>query len=162
MNDEIFYKKSQNEIEWTAYEFEYHKKDKQWFLVFWIISAGIFSSLLILKNVFGAATIALFVVVLYMYAIKKPGKIYCKLSDEGIIFNDRLFPYNTIASFWILYEPPVKELILISKHKLMPKVNIPIGKANPVEIREFLLKNGISEKEEEESLSEILARMLRF
>ncbi len=160
--EEIYYKKSDDEIEWSAYEFLHHEKDRQWFLVFWIISGGVFASLLIFGNTFGAATMALFIIILYMYALKKPETIHCKLTQEGVVFNDRLFPYNNISSFWILYEPPVKELIIISKHKLMPKISIPIDDANPTEIREIMLNNGVLEKEEEETLSEIIARKLRF
>jgi len=162
MNKKLFYKKSENKIKWHMYEFAYQEKDKQWFLVFWIVSIGVFTSLLIFKNIFGAATMALFVVVLYMYAIKEPEIIECELNKEGVNFNDRLFSYEGIASFWVLYEPPVKELILISKHKVMPKVTIPLGDANPIEIRDMLLAKGLIEKEEEESLSEIIARKLRF
>jgi len=162
MEEELNYKETEGGLEWSAYEFLYHKKDAQWFLVFWIIAGGLFISLLISKNIFGAAVIALFTVILYMYAIEKPKVIHCKIKQDGITFNDRLFPFNTIASFWILYEPPVKELVIISKHKMMPKVSIPIDNADPSKIRELVLENGVLEKEEEESISDIVARKLRF
>ncbi len=163
MNDEeIYYIKTDDSISWSAYEFLHHEKDKRWFLIFWILSIGVFVSLLIFANFFGAATIALFTVILYMYAIKEPAITNCEIGSEGITLNDRLFPHNSLSSFWILYEPPVKELILISKHKVMPKISIQLGNANPVEIRELLLQNGLLEKEEEESISEIIARKIRF
>jgi len=150
----IFYKKSDNEIEWTAYEFTYHEKDTRWLVSFWIIAGAFFISALIAKNIFGAAVIALFAVVLYIYALKYPEIMHCNITRQGVTLNGRLFPFNTISSFWILYEPPVKELILISKHRVMPRIVMPLETADPVEI--------ISEKEEEEPFSNIIARKLRF
>lgn len=160
--EKIFYKKSDNEIEWTAYEFIYHEKDTKWLVSFWIITGAFFVSALITKNVFGAAVITLFAVVLYMYAIKHPGIMHCKIIRQGVTLNDRLFPFSSISSFWILYEPPVKELILISKHRVMPRIVIPLENADPVAIREAMLSAGITEKEEEEPFSNIIARRLRF
>jgi hypothetical protein len=156
------YNKTHDDIEWSAYEFEYHKKDQRWFLIFWIISGGIFFSSIILGNIFGAATLALFSIIIYMYTTKEPEKIKCRISSKGLLFNDRLFPFNSLSSFWIFYENDIKKLIIISNYKMMPKIEIPLGDANPVKIREILIKNGIEEKEEEESISDIIARKLRF
>lgn len=160
--ENIYYEKTEDKISWSSYEFTHHEKDRQWFLVFWVVAGGVFGSLLILGNVFGAATMALFAVILYIYALKEPNIIHCEINKEGVIFNDRLFPYSSIASFWALYDPPVKDLIIISKHMIVPKISIPLGDANPVEIREMILANGVLEKEEEESISEMIARRLRF
>ena len=158
----LYYKATEDEISWQAYEFLYYKKDKQWFLVFWIISASVFVSLIILKNIFGAATIALFTIVLYMYAIKKPNIIECKINRQKVIFDNKAVPLSGISHFWIVYNPPIKELILISKHRATPKISIPLENADPLQIREFLLENGVIEKEVEESISEAIARKLKF
>jgi len=155
-------KEADNLIEWSAYEFEYHKKDQKWFMIFWIISGGIFFSLIIMKNIFGAAMFALFSIIIYIYANKEPEIIKCSISDKGLLINDRLFPFSSLSSFWIFYEKDIKKLIIISNFKVMPKVEIPLGDANPVKIRELLLKKGVKEKEEEESISDIIARKLRF
>lgn len=150
------------EIHWQAEEFTYHHKDSQWFIAAGIAAAGLIISLLIMKNIFGAATILLFFVIIYLYATKKPNVISAAIDAKGVTVKQKLIPYSTIASFWILYEPPIKELILIRKEHLTPKIIIPIGDANPVEIRNVLLANAVKEKEEEESLAEIIARRLRF
>jgi len=149
-------------ISWEAEEFAYHQKDLQWFLVGGILAFGIFASLLILKNVFGAVTMLLFMVIMYLYATKKPDMISMIVDGRGITVNNKRIPYSDITSFWILYEPPVKDLILIQKAKFTPKTIIPLGQANPVELRALLLTNAIVEKEEEETLTDILARRFGF
>lgn len=150
------------EIHWQTKEFTYHQKDPQWFIAAGIAAVGVIISLLIMKNIFGAATILLFFVILYLYATKKPDTISTIINSRGVAVNQKLTSYSTIASFWILYEPPIKELIIIRKAHLTPKMIIPIGDTNPVEIRNILLANAVKEKEEEESLAEIIARRLRF
>lgn len=149
-------------LSWETEEFAYHPKDLQWFLVGGILAFGIFASLLILKNMFGAVTILLFMVIIYLYATKKPDMLSVVADGRGIAINNKRIPYSDITSFWVLYEPPVKDLIIIQKAKLTPKTIIPLGQANPVELRALLLANAIVEKEEEETLTDILARRFGF
>ena len=151
-----------NEIHWEAEEFAYHPKDSQWFITAGIVALGVFVSLLILKNVFGAATILLFFIIIYLYVTKKTTIIPVTINTRGVAVKNKLAPYSNIASFWILYEPPIKELILIRKEHFTPKITIPLGTANPIEVRNILLANAVKEKEEEESLTDIIARRLRF
>jgi len=125
-------------------------------------SLGVFVSLLILKNIFGAATMLLFTIIVYLYATKKPDILSVVIDKKGVSINDTTISYSTISSFWILYEPPVKDLILIRKEKFTPKTIIPIGDINPVELRNILLENAVEEKEEEESFVDIIARKLGF
>lgn len=149
-------------IEWEAKEYEHIEKDFQWFLTAGIVAFGIFASLLIFKNIFGAATLLLFSIVMYMYATKKPEALSVIIDMKGISVNEKLIPYSSITSFWVLYEPPVKDLIIIRKEHFLPKTIIPLGSAHPVEVRSILLTNAIKEKEEEESLTDILARRVGF
>ena len=149
-------------LSWETEEFAYHHKDLQWFLVGGILALGIFASLLVLKNMFGAATILLFVFIMYLYATKKPDMLSVAVDGRGITVNTKRIPYSDVTSFWVLYEPPVKELILIQKTKFTPKTIIPLGQVNPVELRALLLANAIIEKEEEETLTDILARRFGF
>ena len=149
-------------MSWEAEEFAYHPKDLQWFLVGGILALGIFASLLVLKNMFGAVTILLFMFIMYLYATKKPDTLSIVADGRGIAINNKRIPYSDITSFWVLYEPPVKDLIIIQKAKFTPKTIIPLGQTNPVELRALLLANAIIEKEEEETLTDILARRFGF
>lgn len=149
-------------LSWKTEEFAYHPKDLQWFLVAGILALGIFASLLVLKNMFGAATILLFMFIMYLYATKKPDMLSVVVDGRGITVNNKRISYSDISSFWVLYEQPVKDLIIIQKAKFTPKTIIPLGQVNPVELRALLLANAIVEKEEEETLTDILARRFGF
>lgn len=153
---------AEDTISWSVEEFTFYEKDPQWFMVGGIIALGIFLSLLVMKSVFGAATILLFVVILYLYATKKPDILNVRVDSHGVSVNHKLDPYSSLTSFWILYEPPIKDLILIHKAHFSQKVIIPLGDANPVRLREILLANSVREKEEEESFADIVARRVGF
>jgi len=155
-------KEKEGEISWQVEEFTWHEKDPQWFLLLGIIALGIVVSLIILKNMFGAATVLLFAIIIYIYATKKPDTLEVTVNTRGISVNGKLTPYSSLMSFWVLYEPPLKELILIHKARFTPKVVIPLGDANPLPLREILLANALLEKEEEESLVDIIARRIGF
>ncbi|MCR4322724.1 MAG: hypothetical protein NUV61_01395 [Candidatus Azambacteria bacterium] len=149
-------------MHWEAEEFPYNPKDLQWFLVGGIFALGLFASLLILKNMFGAVTILLFVFIIYLYATKKPDILSIVVDGRGITINRKHISYSDITSFWVLYEPPTKDLIVIQKANFTSKTIIPLGQVNPTELRALLIANAITEKEEEETLIDILARRFGF
>lgn len=149
-------------LEWSAPEYEHFEKEFQWFLTAGIVAAGIILSLVILKNIFGAATIALFAVIAYLYATRKPETLAVIIDGKGISVNKKHISFSSVTSFWVLYEPPIKDLIIIRKEHFVPKTIIPLGNTNPVEVRSIMLANAIKEKEEEESLTDIFARRIGF
>ncbi|MEK7520135.1 MAG: hypothetical protein AAB581_02765 [Patescibacteria group bacterium] len=149
-------------VAWETEEFPYHEKDQRWFLTGGIVLAAVCISLIILKNIFGAALMLLFSVILYLYATKRPEILSVVIDGTGISVNNKRIAYNDVSSFWILYELPVKDLIIIKKDRFAVKTIIPLGSVNPVSVREVLKANAVPEKEEEESLVDILARRFRF
>ncbi|MBI2053042.1 MAG: hypothetical protein HYT34_02235, partial [Candidatus Ryanbacteria bacterium] len=67
-----------------------------------------------------------------------------------------------LKSFWVFYTPGgVKELSLKLEKALAPYLRIPLGDANPNEVRTFLL-NYLPEKKQEDSLIDALMRYLQF
>ena len=84
------------------------------------------------------------------------------ISEQGVRLDEKLYPFHYLKSFWIFYEPKgIQELSLISKKNIMPQVKLPLYGQNPNEIRRFLLSY-LPEKEQEESLIDILSHRLGF
>lgn len=92
---------------------------------------------------------------------KNPRDLTCKIRTEGVQVNNDLYPYDSLKSFWIFYDPPHhQELSLRSRAPLTGGyIKIPLGDADPVQIREMLLKF-IHEKRQEEGLADALARTI--
>ena len=149
-------------VKWQTPEFEYHEKSSDWYWAVGIITVGFFALAIILKNFLFALMILLAGFTFAMYGAKKPKTVSFALTSRGIKIENVLYPYDDLKSFWLNYDPPrVKELYIISKKVLLPQLSIPLGQANPNEIREHLLKF-LEEKEIQESFADVIARFFRF
>jgi hypothetical protein len=155
-------KNKDNLIEWSAPEFIKHEKDFSWFAAAGIIAAIIFTISLFAKNYIFGIVIILSVFSLYIWAQKEPKKYKFKINPKGIAIGKNIYGYDNLKSFWIFYDPPrIKYLSIESKKILMPKIVIPIGEEDPNKIRGLLIKF-LPEKEQEESLTDVLGRHLRY
>ena len=149
-------------LSWDAEEFEYYEKNKDWYWSVGIVSIGFFILAIILENWLFALLAVLGGFTVAMHGSKKPREIRFSITSRGILANDVLYPYDSLQHFWINYDPPRhKSLYLISKKLAQTQLNIPLGQADPNEVREQLLKF-LDEREIEESLFDAIARFLRF
>lgn len=150
------------EIVWETPEYIYHPKSPDWY---WAV--GIVSLALVLVAIFtGNLLFAIFAVVagftVALWGARKPKIIAIRLDGNAIAVEGRRYPYQDIVSFWIHYNPPwVKEISFVTKSAFLPYLRVPIGNENPAQIRAFFIRF-IPEKIQEESLIDIVARVLRF
>lgn len=148
--------------EWQAPEFIKYKKDPYWIWMV-IVGAIVFTVFFILtKNYTGTVVVILSAFLIYVYGKKEPREINFAIITKGILINNKVHLFEDLKSFWIFYSPPeIKELSIKTKKLLSPYLPMPLGKANPVKIREILL-DFLPEKKQEESIANILARRLGF
>jgi hypothetical protein len=148
-------------IEWTAAEFVEYKKDKRWFFYAGLITIGLIIIAILIKNFLLAVIVLLAAVTVYIYSVKEPRKIIFSISGQGIQIDKQIYDFENLKSFWIFYNSEIKELSIRSKKAIMPYIKIPLGKQDPVEVRELLLKF-LPEKKHQESVIDNWARRLRF
>lgn len=109
-------------------------------------------------NILFAIFIALAAFVLYASGNGKQKTVKCAVTPQGVKIESRVYEFSDIRSFWIFYDPAdIKELSLESKKTMMPQIRAPLGNADPVKLRELLLKF-LPEKKHEESLADIIGR----
>jgi len=97
-----------------------------------------------------------------LYGARPPRIISFSLSVEGVRIENRVYPYESLKSFWIFYHPPqIKELSVESQKMIVPQIKIPLGDTNPAEIRAYL-QQFIPERQQEESLIDTAMRFLKF
>jgi uncharacterized membrane protein len=155
-------RKIQLPISWRAPEYSHNQKSSDWF---WIV--GIFTlALLVVSITFSNMLFAIFILLagftIILYGARKPRLVQFSITGRGILIGKNLYPYNTLKSFWIHYDPPFKkELVIQSEKILMPYIKIPLGDIDPNAVREILLKF-LKEKEQEESLIDAVSDYLRF
>jgi len=137
------------EIVWQAPEYQFREKGNDWYSI-------------VLHNFLFAIIIAIGGFAVAIYSSKRPDLVKFAVSHRGVKVKDILYPYDNLKSFWIEYDPPYrKELIIESKKVMMPYIVIQLGGADPIRVRENLLKF-LREMRHEESLITTLARVLKF
>lgn len=149
-------------ISWRAPEYTKYPTNINTLIIFAIVDFLIIFLAIITRNILMAVLFFLIGIVVYIYNQKEPKEINFAITPRGIAIDKILYSYQELASFWINYTPPTfKELIIRHKKKFLPLTKIPLANQNPNIIRNRLLEF-LPEKEEEESLIDIITRLLKF
>src|SRR3989344_3238199 len=147
---------------WQAPEHVYYEKTPDWYWGFGLVVAALLFIAYITESVLFGFLIVIGGAGILLFAAPKPRTVTISVTGQGVEVDDRLFPYETLQSFWIFYRPGNRqELVLKSDRGLAHTIKIPLANANPVEIREYLLQY-LPEHAEEESTLDALARILKF
>jgi len=150
-------------ISWQAPEFIRHEKSRSWFIVLGILSALLIIVTYLMKNYLFILIIVLAAFLIFVQAKKYPRKIKFEITNDGITIDQEKYSFSDFKSFWIFEEeePQMQFLSLLTKKLTQPHLTIPLGDKKPEEIKTVLLKF-IPEKKHEETLSDILAKKIKF
>jgi hypothetical protein len=149
-------------ISWKAPEYIYIPKSADWFWAVGILTLAFLAVAIIMANLLFGIFLIIAGFTIALYGARKPRIVSFSVNARGIQVGRRLYPYEDLESFWIYYEPDhPKELNLESKKLFMPSLGLPLGNADPNELRQFLIKF-LPEKRHEPSLTEAIARYLGF
>jgi hypothetical protein len=159
---DILIKKIGSSMEWKAPEYEHFERTSDWYWALGIITVTLFVAALLLKSVLFGIMILLGGFSLGLYGARKPRTISFGIGPRGVKINEKNYFYDDLKSFWVRYDPPhTKELVIESKKTIMPHITIPLADADPVAIREYLLKF-LKEEKIEESLAITVGRLLKL
>lgn len=149
-------------ITWQAPEYTQYKKTSDWYWVVGILTMGLFAVALIFRNFLFAGFSLLAGFTIALYGARPARTVSFSLSSEGVRIENRLYPYESLRSFWIFYNPSsIKEISIESQKIIMPHIRIPIGEEDPIQIRSFL-QQFLPEKRQEETLIDAAMRYFRF
>lgn len=145
--------------EWTFPEYEKFSRGRIWYAV--MISLGSIFILygMLTGNFLFSLIIALFGVILFLQQHQDPQEIAFAVTDLGIIVGNRFYRYSELEAFYIIYKPPVKTLFFETKNFIRPRIHIPMGDQNPLDLRFGLLEFLPEDLEKnDEPTSEMAAR----
>lgn len=150
---------------WRIRENENHKKDKKWFV--W--AGAIFASLLAFSfytaNFSFAAILIIAAIIILAKNNQDDNIINVQLSHKGVKVGRKFYDLDRLKNFSIIYKPDQEEKALIFEFKnfLHPEMIIPLEDANPLPIRENLLKYLDEDLDKDDTpLSEDLNRLLKL
>ncbi|MEK7631204.1 MAG: hypothetical protein AAB417_04250 [Patescibacteria group bacterium] len=149
-------------IRWQAPEYTHYEKTADWYWSAGVIMLALLVSSYYLESILFAFLILIGGIAVMLYGARKPEIVTFEVSGMGIRVGDRLFPFETLQSFWIFYRAgDIKELSVRSDQLLVPMIKIPLGDQDPIALRELLL-DFMPEVAQEEPLVEVIARLLKF
>ena len=149
-------------LAWEAPEYIEHPKQKEeWTRTTWLIATPIALLLLLVKNVLGAATIAIGAFAFLVNAFRPPRRMRFALEEKGVRVGERFHPYDQLESFWIFSGEEDKVLSLRRKAWLHYGLHLPIADVEPDRIREALSAH-IPEKEESPSVVDEFLRRIGY
>lgn len=148
-------------IGWEAFEYEPRNHTTDWYWAVGIISVSLAIVALFFGNVIFAILILLSAFTLCLFAAQDPQTINLEINEKGVIIEKRLYPYDTLQSFWI-DEIPFPKILLKSKKMFMPYIVMPLhDDLDRDEVRELLLRR-IKEVEHSESIFHKIMEYLGF
>jgi len=147
--------------EWNAPEFTHKEKDRKWYLYVGAGTIGIVALFIFYGSGLTALLFGMFGVIFLFMGSQKPRNIEYSLSPLGVKIGDKHHDYTEFESFWIHYTPEVQEVSLKSKKTFSPYVKLLIEEQDPIHIRQ-MLSNYLLEEHQEEEITDILLRKIKF
>ena len=151
-------------FEWTVPEYIKYQRSKLWYALATVAGALLMLYAFRTGNFLFAVILVMFAIIMFLNNIGEPHEVRFALTERGIVWGERYYPYMDARGFWIVYQPPtVKNLYLEFKSAIKPRLQIPLLDNNPVELREFLKKSVIEDtSRQDEPLSDFLGRILKI
>lgn len=147
-------------LSWEARQFENVPRHRGWYVVLFIMLVVLLAYGLFTDNFLLGIIVILVGLLFYLFEKRESQTFKFSITTEGVRAHNSIHEFSSIEDFWIFYEPAGrKELSIRSSKKLMPYVHLPLGNANPLDVREALLQF-IPEIEHEESLVDSLERFI--
>lgn len=147
---------------WQLKNRQQKRRRTHWVILFIIIGLSLLILGLVQKNFIFIVLVLLSLFMFYRFNKISQVNMSFLINQQGVTIDKTLYPYDHLKSFWIFYAPGGRqELSLESKKNIMPYIRIPLGNQNPKQIRDWLLQY-LPEKEQEESLVDVIAHRLRF
>ena len=157
-------KKEHKLLKWSFPEYQKYERRRGWYFWAILISLGIIIYSLLTQNWLFALIIIMFGIIIVINHHNEAEEIKFEINHDGIKLDNRLYKYDEIGRFWIIYQPPeVKNLYFDMKSPLRPQLSIPLGKENPIEVKSFLRQYLVEDLEEEqEPFSDVLGRLFKL
>jgi len=149
-------------IKWKALEYDYVDRKPDWFWAFGIVSISIILTSIVLGNVLFALLVLVGSVALFIFSIRHPQLQDYSIGQRGIAFENKVYPYSSLSSFWIETEGETPKLLIKSKKTIMPLIVLPLSEEVEFEdIRDYLLDH-LDEEHLFESVTQKIMERLGF
>lgn len=150
--------------EWTVPEYIKYQHFFGWYIAAFLLGGFFLIHALFTRNFLFVIIILIVGIIIYLHERNTPAMIEFLITEDGIVFGEKFYPYKTFESFWLVYNPPdVKTLYFTFGQVLRSELPIHLETQHPIAIRNILL-NYLPEdiEKEEEAVEEQLSRLFRI
>ena len=152
-------------FKWQVPEYEKHNRSKAWYIL-----ASVFAIVLLLfslktGNFLFAIIIMVAALIIILHDGKEPDMVDFVIYSEGLGIGKKFYDYDEIKNFSVIYKlsKNIKNLYFEFNGAIKPRLSIPLGDINPLQIREILLKYLKEDLERtDEPVSEGLAKLFKI
>ncbi|MBI4975463.1 hypothetical protein HZA40_01430 [Candidatus Peregrinibacteria bacterium] len=150
-------------ISWTTAEYPRHERGIVWKIVISLLALGLIAWGIWYEAWTFSLAIVTFVVVYAIIHREGQKEVKVIISDIGIKVGHRKYPFGAIKGFWIRYYPPHTKTLHIKVNGDFA-VNIPIelNYQNPAEVRDCLIEKIPEFEDKNESISDIIIKLLKI
>ena len=153
----------QDAFVWEAPSFPKYERGKRWYLFMTLVAVFLVAYSIWVSNFLFAFIILLSCILLILAGSQKPEVVLIQIGDHGVVWDGKLYPFQEIDQFAIVYQPPTKVLYLNLKSSFRPQLRIPLEDQDPVTLRNHLKRYVYEDLDlQDENLSDILGRLLRI
>jgi hypothetical protein len=146
---------------WNSLNFERKAKDYRWYLVVVFIIIVSIGLLVWQKDYFTIGILVVVSAVLFWYIrSQEPKTVTYIITPLGITAGTQLYPFSDIHSFWIVYNKNVNSLYLAFTKKYLPSLVINLGTADPVTIKNILIKRIPEQAKRTENIVDKIVRIV--
>jgi len=127
--------------QWATLAYPQREKSKAWYFVMGLIVLGfvIYGLFIDQYGWIVSVTFLILAGVYYLSELKRAPAILISISDYGIRFGSRYFPYSQIKSFWIITEDDIRNLHISLYKGVNREISIMIDEnINIAKLREYL------------------------
>ncbi|MDD4995294.1 MAG: hypothetical protein PHW53_02435 [Patescibacteria group bacterium] len=145
-------------------EFIKHERSLLWYIVAFLIAGGLVTYAILSGNFLFAVIVVLIGVIIVLTSFREPRKLSFEIDPMGVAVGGKRYKFTDFKDFSIIYNPPeTNTLYLEFRMPLRERLSVQLGDMDPNEVREYLM-NFLKEdlEREQESLSDILSRLLKF
>ena len=148
-------------IEWLAHEYEERDYSNAWHIGAASIALIFVLFSIIAHNYLLLALVAATYSVVLMHTLRAPRPISCAIGYEGVRVGRRVYHTADLESFHIFDRPDVRELSLKTKRTMHPYVRVPLGDADPEDIR-LAMAEILEQDTHQEFLADHITRILKL
>ncbi len=156
--------KSQDVFVWETSSWEHVERGPKWYLWMSLVALLFAGYAIYTENYMFAFIIILVGLILVFAGNERPRKVLVQIGNNGVVYDNKLYMFNDINDFGIVYHPPHTRLLYIEpQSSIAARLRISLEDEDPVAIRSHLRKYVEEDLDlQEEHFSDIFGRLLKL